>query len=358
MSTALLENEPSVVAEIITALSTGVIVEPSPSDLSIEISVPDFGGSFRLELTDFDDSEIESGRVVVRAAIDTTATMVLTMFGESDGEGFHTKQFSFGFESSEKTAESDFRLSTLRAVLSLASQTRLVAPGLGLDHWFRLNESLRDISEMLKLRQTMYRTMVIERATGQRFSVPSFIHGEDMEAITFLYHAIVDRSFGWPFEGALTVLYEANKDLATRFECLNNSPDFSYDLSHEKYLLGVEILLGEGTITIIDKHIDDFDRVLEELKGDDRRIVSVIVRSRIGLAHYSMPNAPRLDSKPWNQELQVLIDIEGQLDAVLVERYNALAAASLADLTEDEKAEITERPQIGEAFLIEDTERV
>ena len=155
MSTVVLENEASVAAEIISVLSAGVILEP-PTDLSMEISIPNLGGYFRLELTDRDDSEIEGGRVIVKAAVDSNATMVVTLFGESDREGFHTKRFSFGFESAEKTAESDFRLATLRAALSLATQTRLVSSGLGLDHWFRLNESLRDISEMLKLRQTMY----------------------------------------------------------------------------------------------------------------------------------------------------------------------------------------------------------
>jgi len=51
----------------------------------------------------------------------------------------------------------------------------------------------------------------------------------------------------------------------------------------------------------------------------------------------------------------MLINMDGRLDAALVKRYNDLAAASLADLNEDEKAEITARPEIGEAFLIDST---
>jgi hypothetical protein len=360
MSTALVENEPSIVAEIITALSTGVLVEPSRNDLSMEISFPDFARSFRFELTDFDDSEIESGRVFVRAAIDPTATMVLTLLGVSDNEGFHTRQFSFGFESVEKTAESDFRLSTLRATLSLANKTRLVAPGLGLDHWFRLNENLRDISEMLKLRQTMFRLMVIERATGGRFKVPAFIQGEDMEAIAFLYHSIVERSFGWPFEGTLTVSYEASKDLADNLETVNDSPDFSYPLSQHKLLFGMEVSLGLVGITIINKDIENLEEILRELRMDDGHTVAVKVRSRIGLAHYNVRDAPRLPAKVWNDDLRMLIDMEFQLDAALVKRYDDLAAASLAGLNEDEKAQITMRSTIGEAFLVDDmsTERV
>jgi hypothetical protein len=359
MSTVILQNEASVNGEIISVISAGVILAPA-TNLFLEISVPNLGGHFRLELTDLDDSEVEDGRVVVKAAVDANARMVVTLFGESNSEGFHTKRVSIGFETAEKTAESDFRKATLRAALSLATQTQLVTPGLSLDLWFRLNESLRDISEMLKVRQTMYRLMVIERATGRRFKVPSFIVGEDMEAISFLYHAITERSFGWPFEEVLTVSYKASKDLAMRLEQANQSPDFSYPFSYHKSLFGVEIPLGEITLTIVDKYIEDFEQVLEELKKDDGHIVAVKVRSRIGLAHYSVANAPRLPVGVWNNDLQMLIDMEEQLDAALVERYNALAAASLAGLNEDEKAEITARPEIGEAFLIEDasTERV
>jgi hypothetical protein len=354
MSTVTLQNEGSVAGEIISVISAGVILAP-PTNLSLEISVPNLGGRFRLELTDLDDSEVENGRVVVKAAVDAISRMVVTLFGDSNSQGFHTKRVSIGFETDDKTAESDYRKATLRAALSLATQTRLLTPGLSLDLWFRLNESLRDISEMLKVRQTMYRLMVIERATGRQFKVPSFIVGEDMEAISFLFHAITERSFGWPFEEVLTVSYKASKDLATMLEHAAQSPDFTYPFSHHKSLFGVEIPLGEIAMTIVDKHIEDFEQVLEELKKDDGHIVAVRVRSRIGLAHYGVPNAPRLPAKIWNNDLQMLIDMEGQLDATLVERYNDLAAASLAGLNEGERAEITARPEIGEAFSIEDT---
>lgn len=352
MSTVVLQNEASVAAEIISVLSAGVIVAP-PKNLSIEISVPNLGGYFRLELMDLDDSEIESGKVVVRAAVDTNATMVVTLLGESDREGFHTKRFSFSFESAEETAESEFRLATLRAALSLATQTRLVSSGLGLDHWFRLNESLRDISEMLKRRQTMYRLLVIERATGRRLKIPSFISAKDMEAISFLYHAITESSFEWPYNKGLTVSYAASRELATRLEEHNQSPDSSHPFPQHKSLFGIDIPIGETMITIIDKQIEDFEQVLEELRKDDGHSVAVNLRSRIGVAHYSVPNAPRLPAKVWDEDLQMLINMERLLDAALVERYHALAAATLAGLSEDEKAEITKRPEIGEAFLID-----
>ena len=353
MSTLALANEASVEAQIISVLSAGVLVAP-PEDMSIEISIPNLGGYFRLELTDLDDSQIEDGRVFVKAAIDANARMVLTLFGESDRDGFHAKSVSFTFETANKTADSDFHLATFRAALSLATQTRLVAPGLGLDLWFRLNESLRDIGEMLKLRQTMYRLMVIERATGTQFKVPPFIAGHDMEAISLLYHAITERAFAWPLDGVLTVFYAASKDVADSLEECNQSSNFVYPCFHRQSLFGIEFPLGEGTITIIDKHIEDFDQVLKELISDDGHTVAVKVRSSIGLTHYNFLDAPRLPDKAWEADLQMIINMEGQLDAAFVQGYHALAAATLAGLNEDEKAEITARPEIGEAFLIDD----
>ena len=60
------------------------------------------------------------------------------------------------------------------------------------------------------------------------------------------------------------------------------------------------------------------------------------VGSRIGLAHYNMRDAPRLPAKVWNEDLQILINMEGQLDAALVERYNALAASTLEGLNDED----------------------
>jgi len=353
MSTAVLENQASVAAEIISVLSAGVIVAP-PKNLFLEISAPNLGGYFRLELTDLDDSEIEKGRLVVKARIDTNAQIIVTLLGESSTDGFQTNSISFGFENPERTAESDFRKATLRAAFSLATQARLASPGLSLDLWFRLNEPLREVSEMLKLRQTMYRLMVIERATGRRFEIPPVISDQDMNAIRFLYYAITERAFEWPLDDVFTFFRTASKDMAILLEEADKFSNFrDVGLQHQS-LFGVEIPLGLGAIIIIDKHIEDFDQVLEELRKDDGRTVAVRVRSRIGVVRYTMREAPCLPDKAWNADVQMLIDMDEQLDAALTQRYHALAAATLAGLSDDQKAAITARPEIGEAFLIDD----
>src|SRR5438067_7129029 len=122
MSTAVIENQPQVTAHIISLLSANGVITAPPDNLSIEISIPNFGGYFRLELIDLDDSDIEDGQVVLKAAIDPNVRMIVTLTGESGPNGFLPLSVSFGFETSKKTAESDFRLATLRAALSLATQ--------------------------------------------------------------------------------------------------------------------------------------------------------------------------------------------------------------------------------------------
>src|SRR5437870_3233492 len=265
MSTIVLENQVSVAAEIISVLSAGLIVAPS-KDLFLEISVPNLGGYFRLELTDLDDSEVEEGQLVLRAKIDTNVRFVITLLGESAADGFQTNSISVRFETLVRTAESNFRGATLRAALSLAAKARLALPGLTLDLWFRLNEPLREISEMLKLRQTMYRIMVIERATGRHFEIPAFISGEDMEAISLLYHAITERALGWPLEAVQTVFYPASKDVTDSLEEWNQSSSFVHPC-FQRSIFGIEFSLGEGTITIIDNHIEDFEQVEKELSS-------------------------------------------------------------------------------------------
>ena len=351
MSTLALENEASVAAEIISVVSAGVIVAP-PQNLFLEISVPSLGGGhFRLELTDLDDSEIEDGRLVLKARIDTNTLIIVTLLGESATDGFQTNSVTFGFESAKKTATSNFRVVTLRAALSLATQTRLVSPGLKLELWFRLHESLREISEMLKFRQTMYRIMVIERATGKLLSVPPFITGEDMESVSFIYHAITKRHFEWAYD-EIKIDYPASKGLAAQLEQYSHERDFEYpDLRHQS-LLGVEVLLGDGTTTMKDSYIENLEQTLRELRTDDGHTVTVRVRSRIGLALIQAPHAPRLPEQTWDPELWMLINMDEQLDAALLTRYHDLAASTLDGLTDEEKAAITERPYLDEeAFL-------
>jgi hypothetical protein len=73
-----MENKSLIGAQIISVLPAGVSME-CPRDLSMEILIPNLGGYFRLELAELNDSEIEDGRVLLKAAVDANASMTVTL---------------------------------------------------------------------------------------------------------------------------------------------------------------------------------------------------------------------------------------------------------------------------------------
>ncbi len=134
-----------------------------------------------------------------------------------------------------------------------------------------------------------------------------------------------------------------------RYDAFTRGPD---PLS--KTLFGVKIALGDEILTIEDKIIEDFDKVQKELACNDGHQVAVVIRSLSGQGRYEFLNPPRLPDRPWEPMIEMLADLESHLDARLVERYHALAAATLSGLTEEEKAAVTARPELDEsAFLID-----
>ena len=176
-----------------------------------------------------------------------------------------------------------------------------------------------------------------------------------MERIIFTYRAIVDRSFVWPF------VPTEIRELATR-ETLDQLPSKDNPIYESpptrviKSVLGEPISLGRGTLVIEDFFILNDDAVRRELAINDGHPVEFVVDSVSGQAKYYMLEAPLLPDTPWDSKIQKFIDLESQLDARLVERYHALAAATLADLTEEEKAEVTARPELDFGAFLDDTD--
>jgi hypothetical protein len=120
-------------------------------------------------------------------------------------------------------------------------------------------------------------------------------------------------------------------------------------------LLGQEISLGHETVIIEDGIVEDRDRIIQEMSSNDGHNVEVKFRSLTGQIRYELPEAPRLPVAAWDPIIQKLIDLEEKLALELAARYHALAASTLANLTEEEKAEITSRPELGEdAYLMAD----
>lgn len=337
---------------------TGVLSAHLPnsfSDLSLQIICPDFEGTLALPIIEV-NSEMESGTVVLRAAVDSDSTVILTLNGElsKDDDSFQIRQVKLNIETTTKLAHSDFVLASLRAMLTLSDQVYLQIRGINLDLVLSFDAPLLDISKMLRRRQIAYRIMVIERATGNEFELPPDISGEEVENIALIYHAIMESSFDWPVD-KLTVFVPADEEWFSRLTFVNQFTSFSLGPDPiTKSLFGKQISLGHGTLTVINKFIENLDKSQQELARNDGHAVAVAIRSLSGQGRYELPDAPQLADNPWDEQIRGLIGLENKLDTALTMRYHALAASTLEGLTEEEKIAITTRPRLDDnAFSIE-----
>lgn len=164
-----------------------------------------------------------------------------------------------------------------------------------------------------------------------------------------LYHAIVERRCIWPLNGTVTIFIPALQE-NLEWLSLHQQPT-RYQLPPtltSRTLLGQEIPLGHETVIIEDGIVEDRDHIIQEMLSNDGHSVEVKLRSLSGQIRYELPEAPRLPVAAWDQKIQMLIDLEDKLVDSLANRYHALAASTLVNLTDEEKAEITARPELDE----------
>jgi hypothetical protein len=354
MSAAVIESNLLTTDNVLS----GALPVPLPQvgpDLFLCFNIPAFQLHLTIPVTDLEPN-MESGRVVFRAMIGEDATLVLTETGTLNREedSFKIEHVNLHMEPLADTACADFIISTIRAALVLADDVHLRIPSLQIDTTLRFDEPLLDISQMLRRRQTDYRIMVIERTIGHKFHLPLDISGDEVHDIAIVYHAIVDRSFVWPIN-SITLFFPATKEWADTLErhrqvtSIPIGPDpFSLEL------FGHRIELGQKRIIIQDAVMENFETAQNEMSKDDGHVVPVVIRSMSGQAKYEFFGVPEPPAVMWTSDVQKMVELETQLDAALVERYHSLAAATLAGLTEEEKKEITARPELGEVFLIDD----
>jgi hypothetical protein len=321
---------------------------------SLRLTIPDFGYDLSVPIVDL-SPETDIGKVSLTAAIDESVLVLITLTGSLSNDGqFRIEHTGMKVEATKNRARADFIASTFWAMLGLAETVRLQVPELELDLSLGFQLELSAVSEMLQRRLLAYRLMVIERATGREFELPSFIPPEQVKNTALIYHAIIQRSFEWPI-GFVEYGWPAANEVRDRIVELNHLSFVRLGPHPEsKELFGQLISLGPCFITVRDKVFEDFDRVIAQLAHQDGRIVRVVIRSLSGCGAYDFLQPPSLPPSPWDAEVQKLVNLESKLDMRLVARYNELAAATLAGLSEDEKRAVTERPELDEnAFDVE-----
>ncbi len=360
MSVIFANREASPNVNVLDGLSSIPLALPFPEislhpEISLQITIPDFSFHLSAPLIDFTPT-LELGEVTIRASVDQNVIAVLTLTGKSRGSSsiFETERFSFSVEVSDQRPRSLFVASSVMAMLGVVGEMEMKISEVGMGQKVNFDMSLLVTSGRLEQRLTAYRLMVIEEATGKKLLIPNSVSRKDLGSIAFIYHAIVDREFVWPnteiFDGSVAATSvgrsqaSIDKPTVLRFDSIPLS----------RTLFGQTFSLGHAAVIVEDAIVQNPKEVNRELAADDGHEVRLTVRSQSGQARYEFDDAPHFDCR-WSPIIQTLVDLESQLDERLVTRYNDLAAATLAGLSEEEKAEITARPELdASAFVIDE----
>src|SRR2546423_1015850 len=321
----------------------------SITEASLQIMIPEV--NYRLSAPLLEVAAVsDAPKLMAQAFIDGNVQMALAFSGRfiESGEVLQIEQTFVQVKPLEETARAEFVASTLNALHPLAQKVRLAIPEIDLDLTLHFDLPLLDISRLLQARQTAYRLMVIETATGHQVTLPPHFSSEDMTAIIFAFRAITERSFDWQFD-PYGLTFRANGNGLNQLMQIHQSASATFIIGKEEVIiLDQPILLGNTKVTVADAVIEDFDQVKHALEKLDDSLVQVVIRSASGCARLELADAPHLPNNPWPANIQTLVDLESQLDARLVSRYHALAAATLEGLTEEEKAAVTARPELDE----------
>ena len=337
---------------MIAAAASAALPIPFPDfypEARFRLNVPDFGLDLAAPITDFHWDKA-SGRVTLQTSINGNAIIAMTLLGTLT-DAFHIDEVSFDIRTLDTKPRAEFISSTLFAVLGLASETHLQIPAIGLDLRLNFDLSLKRISQRLQMRETAYRLMVIESATGLELSIPGNYSGKDIETIAYLYRAIALGSFVWPI-GTVSVHVPATLEILGQFP-KDNMPTRQQlgPTQVIKNLFGHTIEVGEEELFLDDAVFENLEEVRSELARNDRHLVEVMVRPLSGKGVVTLKNSPRLPDAEWHPMIQALIDLEPHLDQRLADCYNALAASTLGDLTEEAKKEVTARSELDEEVL-------
>jgi hypothetical protein len=293
--------------------------------------------------------DAKAGKINVAAKRDEAVTISLEFDGEvvPSGAGFSARRVSVRILPINNLARSEFVASSLEAALALAERTTVKLRGAGVN-FGSFDLSLREISELLRTRETSLRLMIIGKAVNVAFDFPPHLSAVEVQTIAFLRHAIIDRQFTWPiWRHPLSLT--ADRPTFEKVKASSGPARIGIPRQVTEALLGHEIGLGLVNILMEQAVIEDADRVMAEVAMLDGHEVQAFVRSLAGRATIECPQAPTLPENSWTSKEQALIWLEETLVARVTERYNVLATSTLTGLSDNEKKELTEpEPGLGE----------
>jgi hypothetical protein len=353
MSTATI-TPPSINPMIAGSIRVPVVLPHSFSNFLLPIMAR--GVSYQLDAPLVEEPIVEADKFIVKVAIDEHVIFTLTLFGQltADGAGFQAERYLLHSKVTAPRARAHFVASTVLAVLGFAGNIGLTIPDFGIQTGLDFKPPLAQIGDLIRKRHIAYKLLVLERATGSDFGWPEMYTLEEYGQLTRVQRAIVERVFVGPVD-PVSYKVPAIPEVLLWAKDYERSPRQEFGpVSLTSKIFNQHIPLGNIKIIVEDAYIVDSQRVLSELAQGDGHEVEVVISSRGGLGLYEAPEAPKLPASPWDQKIEALISLEGQLDDELAERYNSLAAATLAGATDEEREILTARPELDdEAFASE-----
>jgi hypothetical protein len=323
----------------------------------LKLEVADIGLTISAPITRLDYDHL-AGTVDVVGTIERSAEVLIKLTGEVVPETayFNPREIFLRIAPRSNLAKDEFVASILTAALALGG---VASVGMfGGDVKFRGFElPLAQIADELRSGQTALRLMIIGTATGASFEFPAHLSGTELQEIAFLRRAIIDRRFVWPIARHPLTLH-ADPETLHQLETTREPTRIAIPRPTVVDLQGRQVSLGSVRVVMEGGVIEDLDRIISEVSRLDGHPVTAYVRSVEGRATVECPEAPTLPANPWDPATEGLISLEQRLCALLTKRYNALAAGTLAGLSDEEKEELTNpSPSIGELLLPQEDEQ-
>jgi hypothetical protein len=324
------------------------IVSPAKSvvqDYTAELIFPAF--DYSLPVLVESTRSFEEQRLAFKVELDKGAMFEWRMIGKLvEKETKVMLEGTAGINLTSSRPRAHYIAATIQSLLMMDESSVLRIDGLGFSGGIYFASSPKVASDFLRRRRIAYRFMVIEKAFKQEFSIPPQLSDSDVADIDFVYRVVVDRVFAEPFyQGPFP--FSANDHARKLLTEMNgkHSPEIEIDCLQQT-LMGWTLNLGQVKMTVQNAILANPEEVERELQKLDEHSFSVFIRSLSGLANYQFLDAPSLPDDAWDKLVAEMIELDEKLVNKLFETVNELAAGSLADLTEEEKSEVTIRPQL------------
>jgi len=245
------------------------------------------------------------------------------------------KEASLSLRVNDHRPRTHFMANSLYAVLGLAGPVNVSIPSLNIELGLEFAMLASEVASFLQLRQTYFGLMVIEKATGLKFEIPPHISAEEMNSISFAYHAILNQEFVWRVN-EITLSTPANAESLAWLDSLRpvepNGCTYALQLGPDqeiRSIFGQAVPLGDQTVFIDDGIIEGRADMRRELAKNDGHVVPTTIRPRSHRGRYVFTNAPQLSGNPWDEKIENFIKLEDKLSERLAARYHELASSLL-----------------------------